>query len=181
MEAGRDKNGGNRWSAGAGISMWLEFHHDLADPANKDPVLRLSTHVTCMAVNNGQTSYDPRFIRDLFPGSDTYQNSALAQLFDVDLDKLDELPEAKYKLFEEVSAINHLTKDDVPVLMTYDSEMDTPISRRSIGIHHPRFGKALREKMDSLGIECEVETGIRPGDARRTKLTMAFVKRHLKP
>ena len=54
-----------------------------------------------MAVNNGQTSYDPRFIRDLFPKSDTYQNSALADLFDVDLTKLDDLPPEKYKLFEE--------------------------------------------------------------------------------
>lgn len=168
-------------SAGAGISLWLGFHDDLADPDNKDPVLRQSTRLTCMAVNNGQTSYDPRFIRNLFPGSDTFKNSALAQLFDVDLDQLDELAEAKYKLFEEVSAINHLTKDDVPVLMTYDSEMDTPISSRSIGIHHPRFGKALKDKMDPLGIECHVETGIRPGDARRSNLTLAFVKAHLKP
>ena len=168
-------------SAGAGISLWLGFHDDLADLDNEDPVLRQSTRLTCMAVNNGQSSYDPRFIRDIFPGSDTYQNSALAELFDVDLRKLDALSEEKYKLFEEVSAINHLTKDDVPVLMTYDSEMDTPISSRSIGIHHPRFGKALKEKMDSLGIECRVESGIRPGDARRTKLTMAFVKRHLAP
>ena len=94
-------------SAGAGISMWLGFHDDLADPGNEDPVLRQSTRLTCMAVNNGQSSYDPRFIRDLFPGSDTYQNSALAQLFGVDLRKLDDLPEEKYKLFEEVSAINH--------------------------------------------------------------------------
>ena len=38
-----------------------------------------------MAVNNGQSSYDPRFIRKLFPESDTYMNSALAELFDVNL------------------------------------------------------------------------------------------------
>lgn len=37
---------------------------------------------------------------------------ALAKLYDVDLDKLDDLPAEKYKLFEEVSALPHLTKDD---------------------------------------------------------------------
>jgi acetyl esterase/lipase len=168
-------------SAGAGISLWLGFHDDLADPENEDPVLRQSTRLTCMAVNNGQSSYDPRFIRDLFPKSDTYRNSALSQLFDVDLKKLDDLPDAKYKLFEEVSAITHLTKDDVPVLMTYDSDLKTPITSRSIGIHHPRFGKVLKERMDGLGIECRVAAGIRRGDPIRTKLKMAFLKKHLAP
>jgi acetyl esterase/lipase len=167
-------------SAGAGMSLWLGFHDDLADPQNDDPVLRQSTRLTCMAVNNGQSSYDPRFIRDLFPGTDTWTNSALAQLFDVDLSKLDDLAEDKYRLFEEVSAINHLTKDDVPVLMTYDSDMDTPISSRSIGIHHPRFGNALKDRMDELGIECQVHTGFTRTGASRSKLVMAFVKKHFR-
>ena len=78
-----------------------------------------------------------------------------------------------------MSAINHLTADDVPVLMTYDSRMDTPISSRSIGIHHPRFGKALKDKMDRLGIDCRVETGIVRGDPRRAELTADFIKQHL--
>ncbi len=165
-------------SAGAGMSLWLGFHDDLADPDNEDPVLQQSTRLTCMAVNNGQSSYDPRVIRELFPGTDTYKNSALAELFDVDLSMLDNLPVEKYTLFEEVSAINHLTMDDSPVLMTYDSDLETPISSRSIGIHHPRFGKMLKEKMDAFGIECQVHTGFSRTKASRSKLVMAFVKRH---
>jgi acetyl esterase len=165
-------------SAGAGISLWLGFHDDLADPDNEDPVLRESTRLTCMAVYNGQTSYDPRFIRELFPGTDTYKEPALAQLFDVDLSKLDDLPQEKYRLFEEVSALPHLTKDDVPVVLFYASEMDTPITSQGIGIHHPRFGKALKEKMDQLGIECHVYTGAGRGD-EWTTLTMDFLKKHL--
>jgi hypothetical protein len=164
-------------SAGAGISLWLGFHDDLADPDNEDPVLRQSTRLTCMAVYNGQTSYDPRFIRDLFPGTTTYKESALAQLFGVDLNKLDDLPQEKYRLFEEVSALPHLTKDDAPAALFYGSKLDTPITSRGIGIHHPRFGKALKGKMDELGIECEFHTGIRRGDGW-TKLTVGFVKKH---
>lgn len=165
-------------SAGAGISLWLGFREDLADPDNEDPVLRQSTRLTCMAVYNGQTSYDPRFIRDLFPDTTTYKESALAQLFGVDLNKLDELPQEKYRLFEEVSALPHLTKDDVPAALFYASKLDTPITSQGIGIHHPRFGKALQEKMDELGIECEVHTGIPRGEDW-TKLTVGFVKKHL--
>jgi acetyl esterase len=177
IDPGRIASSGG--SAGAGMSLWLGFHDDLADPQNDDPVLRQSTRLTCMAVNNGQSSYDPRYIRDLFPGTDTYTNSALAQLFDVDLKKLDDLPAEKYRLFEEVSALNHVTADDVPVLMTYDSNMDTPISSRSIGIHHPRFGKALKEKMDAVGIECHVEPGVQRDGQKRTNVMMAFIKRQL--
>jgi len=146
-------------SAGAGISLWLGFHEDLADPDNADPVLRQSTRLTCMSVNGGQTSYDPRFIRDLFPGTDTYQHSALAQLFDVDLDRLDDLPDEKYKLFEEVSPINHLTKDDPPAQLSYGGSIDTKVTNQSIGIHHAKFGEALKKKMDALGIRCDVYTG----------------------
>ena len=48
-------------SAGAGTSMWLAFHNDLADPKSDDPVARESTRLVCIAVSNGQSSYDPRF------------------------------------------------------------------------------------------------------------------------
>ncbi len=165
-------------SAGAGISLWLGFHHDLADPSNDDPVLRESTRLTCVAVYNGQTSYDPRFIRDLFPEHDTYRNPALSQLFGIDFDELDQLPEEKYRLFREVSAIPHLSKDDVPVLLTYASDFDTKITNQSIGIHHPRFGKVLKEKMDQLGIDCTIETGVERGSKRNTQLVMAFLNKY---
>lgn len=163
-------------SAGAGISLWLGFHDDLADPKNGDPVLRQSTRLTCMAVVNGQTSYDPRFIRELFPDTDTYKVGALAKLFDMDPNNLDHLPKEKYKLFEECSPITHLTKDDVPALLIYNTTLETPITSQGIGIHHPKFGKALKEKMDALGIECQVETGVRGNEG--AKLTMDFIKKH---
>ncbi len=163
-------------SAGAGLSLWLGFHDDLADSTNADPVLRHSTRLTCMSVFNGQTSYDPRFIRQLLPGTDTYKHPRLAQLFAVDLDKLDELPKEKYKLFELVSSINHLTEDDPPAQLLYAVNLDAPIKNQGVGIHHPKFGQALKERMDKLGIECQLQTrvGRSDGDA----LTFAFIKKH---
>jgi acetyl esterase/lipase len=142
-------------SAGAGLSLWLGFHDDMADPTNRDPVLRHSTRLTCMMVGGGQTSYDPRFIRKLFPNSDTYKHPALAQLFGVDLNNLDTLPEEKIRLFEEVSPINHLTKDDVPALLGY-GPLEQEVTNADIGIHHARFGVVLKERMDALGIRCVV-------------------------
>ena len=51
-------------SAGAGTSLWIGFHDDMADPNNADPVLRQSTRLTCMAVLGAQSTYDPFVIKE---------------------------------------------------------------------------------------------------------------------
>ena len=51
-------------SAGAGTSLWIGFHDDMADPRSDDPVLRESTRLTCMAVQGAQSTYDPRVIKE---------------------------------------------------------------------------------------------------------------------
>ena len=165
-------------SAGAGISLWLGFHDDLADPKNEDPVLQQSTRLTCMVVFEGQSSYDPRFIRDLFPGRDIHKVMPLQKLFDIDPDKLDELPAAKYKLFEEVSAINHVSKGDPPVLLWYGNPMDVAITTQRIGIHHPLLGKVLKDKMDGLKISCEVVAAGKQLDGTPATQTIDFLKDH---
>ena len=60
------------------------------------------------------------------------------------------------KLFEEASPINYVTSDDPPVILFY-AEPDAPLppdAKAGQGIHHPRFGKALKSKLDPLGVEC---------------------------
>jgi acetyl esterase/lipase len=166
-------------SAGAGLSLWLGFHDDMADPDSKEPVKRESTRLTCMAVYNGQSTYDPRVLRELFPGSDTYKHAALQQLYDYDLDKLDEAPPEKIKLFEEVSALTHLTDDDPPALLMYATELDTPVTNQGVGIHHPKLGKLLQQRMQKLDIPCQVVTGVGRGQ-QRAPLTFDFIKKHLK-
>lgn len=166
-------------SAGAGLSLWLGFHNDMADPDSADPVLRQSTRLTCMAVKNAQSSYDPRFIRSLFPGTDTYRAKPQALLFDIDIDQLDALPEEKYRLMEELAPINHVTVDDPPVLLVYESERDAPIVSESIGIHHPRFGYALKEKMDAAGVACEVLPGMDGKEEPQTRAVMDFLRKNL--
>ena len=164
-------------SAGAGISLWLGFHDDLADANSEDPVLRESSRLTCVSVLNGQTSYDPRFIRDLLPGTDTYKHERLAQLFAVDLNMLDDLPKEKYQLFELVSPINHVTKGDPPVHLLYDYNFDAPVKNLSVGIHHPKFGQALKDRMDKLEIVCQLKARVRGSDI--DQLTFDFIKQHL--
>jgi acetyl esterase/lipase len=45
-------------SAGAGTSLWLNVHDDMADSLAVDPVLRQSTKVCAVYLNNPQSTYD---------------------------------------------------------------------------------------------------------------------------
>lgn len=140
-------------SAGAGISLWLAFHDDLADPKGDDPVARQSTRLTCAAVLGAQSSYDPRWIEKTIGGR-AHEHPALMPFYGLKPDELDS-PKA-HKLYEAASPINYLTKDDPPVFLFYN-EPEGPLpadAKPGQGIHHPKFGTALKEKMDPLGIEC---------------------------
>jgi len=143
-------------SAGAGISQWLAFHEDLADPDSDDPVEQQSTRISCAVAYAAQTSYDPRFIKELF---DTDQvDGALIPFFG--MESAEDVDDPKFHpLFEESAPINHATADDPPVMLFYPQRND-PLPPNSNGgqhIHHPKFGFALKEKLDKLGVECVVK------------------------
>jgi acetyl esterase/lipase len=142
-------------SAGAGISLWLGFHDDLADLKSDDPVARQSTRLTCMGVFGAQSTYDPRVIKKIIGGR-AHEHPALQPFYGLKEDELDS-PRA-HKLYEDASPINHLTKGDPPAWMFYN-EPKGPLpsdARLGQGIHHPNFGTFLKEKMDALKIECVV-------------------------
>jgi len=148
-----ERIGATGGSAGAGISLWLAFHDDLADPDSPDPVARQSTRLACAVVYAAQTSYDPRFIQKLF-NTDQVE-SALIAFFGMESAKDVEDPKF-FPLFEEASPLNHATADDPPVLLFYP-QPNTPLppnSRGSQHIHHPKFGFVLKEKLEELGVEC---------------------------
>ncbi len=143
-------------SAGAGISLWLGYHDDLADSSNADPVLRQSTRLTCMGVVGAQTSYDPRFIK-LLIGGRAHEHVALKPLFGVTSEAELDNPRI-HRLFEEASPLNYVSSDDPPVILFY-SEPNAPLpptAKAGEGIHHPRFGAALKAVLDPLHIECIV-------------------------
>ena len=142
-------------SAGAGISLWVGFHDDLADPQNADPVLRESSRIAAVGSLNGQPTYDPIVIRELVGGR-AWQHPSMYKLFGLrDAEQaLNPTPEQR-RLYQESAAITWLTADDPPVFMAYD-EPDGPLpddAKPGDGIHHPAFGRMLKERMDELGIE----------------------------
>lgn len=142
-------------SAGAGISMWIGFHDDLADPTNSDPVLRQSTRIQAIGTLGGQGTYDPIQIKELIGGR-AWEHPSLFKVYGITTtdEALRPTPE-RQRLYDESSAITHLTKEDPPLYMVY-SEEDGPLpadAKPGQGIHHPNFGRQLKAKMDELGIE----------------------------
>jgi acetyl esterase/lipase len=143
-------------SAGAGIALWVGFHDDLADPASLDPVSRQSSRVQCLGVDGAQTSYDPRFIKALIGGR-AHEHAALRPLFGIKSEADLDSPET-HRRYEEASPLNHASTDDPPVILFY-KEPDKPLpsdAKPGAGIHHPRFGTALKSKLDQLAVECVV-------------------------
>lgn len=144
-------------SAGAGISLWLGFHDDLADPKSEDPIARQSTRIVAAGTQNGQSTYDMRTFREWFGVPNLAPHPALVTLYGVQKESDWETDRVK-KLMTDASAITHLTKDDCPVFMTYGAG-DVPVDEKSspgLWVHHARLGIKLKEAMDKLGLECHV-------------------------
>lgn len=164
-------------SAGGNISLWVALHGDLANPKAADPVLRESSRVACVIAWAGQTSNDPHAIRQLMGGPKT-DHPALLPFYGVQKREELETP-AMRKVEADASAVNHASKDAPPVLLSYGQMIPLPLPETtdwSVVIHHPAFGKMLKDKLDSLGVPCQFYYGnsqMPPGT------DLQFLKKHL--
>ncbi len=137
-------------SAGGCTSLWLAFHDDLADLKSEDPVLRMSTRVTCAAVYSAQTTLEPTVIKEII-GDSALGNSMFNGKYIGS--KKSELNSDKIKeLYKAASPVTYLSKDDPPIWASYSVPRTAPKSVTE-GIHHPNFGIYLKEKMDKLGLQ----------------------------
>jgi acetyl esterase/lipase len=168
-------------SAGAGTSMWLAFHDDLADPAATDPVLRQSSRLVAAGSLDGQASYDLRDWEAIV-GASPYQREAAELLKFYDFDSTDEAatPEAD-RIMKDCSMIGLISQDDPPVVIACAIPNEEPASRGDY-VHHPKHSIALAERCKANGVECRLilhdETaGDRP---RQASLAVDFLLEKLK-
>jgi len=163
-------------SAGAGTSLWIGFHDDMADPKNPDPVLRESTRLSCMAVFGAQSTYDPFVIKE-WVGEAAAKHPALEGFYGLKPEQYD-APDAR-EMFKKAAAITYLSKDDPPVYAYYTEPRGPlpPNAKPGQGIHHINFGLKLKEQMDKLGIECTVRHADEKANSGQE--TVDFFVRHL--
>lgn len=147
-------------SAGACTSLWLAFHDDLADPSSDDPIARESTRLTCAAVSGAQTSLDPKQMKEWMPNSN-YGSHAFGIFkdgpkkyvrdFDAFLAKREEIA----PWIAEYSPYALVTSDDPPVYLAYGAAPAMGQEQKD-PTHSANFGVKLQERMNEVGVRCEL-------------------------
>jgi len=144
-------------SAGACSSLWLAFHDDLAEPQSDDPIARESTRLTCAAITNGQTSLDPKQLKEWTPNS-KYGGHAFGIAADIQK-KLTEFEvflverERLLPWIKEYSPYEQVTRDDPPVGLYYEGAPKMGADARD-PTHTANLGLGLKQKCDAEGVEC---------------------------
>jgi acetyl esterase/lipase len=162
-------------SAGGVISLWLAFHDDLADPASDDPVLRESSRLRCAVVINTPTSLNPGDIEQWIGKEALKHRFFRGAFFGLTPDEA-RSPEAA-KLFIEASPLTYLTADDPPVhAFHFGPKTVAPDISINDAVHHYNFGVNLKQRMDELGLECEL---VHISDVKNGEGGMeAFLRKH---
>ncbi len=144
-------------SAGAGTSLWLAFHDDLADPANPDPVLRESSRIVAAAATGTQATYDllrwKEFLGDA--AAQAGSNTDMPAFYGLKTMQQLETPEGR-KIRADVDMLGLITKDDPPVMMISSSEHNELKSRGAV-LHTPRHAETVKKRCDEVGVPAVVK------------------------
>lgn len=154
-------------SAGAGISLWLGTHDDLADPQNADPVLRESTRVKAVGALSTQATLDmiawgpilqPVTERydDLFGGTDVLTITAALDVTNYLLTFLgvarveDLFSSAGEEYRADVDMLALMDAGDAPIFVhNFTASIDIPLN---LFLHHGLHALAVKNRADEVGL-----------------------------
>jgi len=157
-------------SAGAGTSLWLAFHDDLADPQATDPVLRQSSRLTAAGSLNGQATYDLREWPAVLGKTEFDRPASEWGAFYGFKSEEDGNTAAADKIMKDCSMLGLITKDDPPVAVACGME-DGKVTDRGHYLHHPKHSTAIADRCKENGIEClAVLVDQKPNDATKGKV-----------
>lgn len=140
-------------SAGAGTSLWLAFHDDMADPKNADPVLRESTRLVCAAAASTQFSYDilrwPTLLGE--DNAKKYGDGKDAPaMYGLKTDEELAGPIGQ-KLRADCDMLGLISRDDPPVFVSVTRDAG-PVANRGDYLHHPKHSQAIYDRCRELGV-----------------------------
>jgi len=142
-------------SAGAGTSLWLAFHDDLADPNSPDPVLRQSTRLAAAGSLNGQATYDLREWEPIL-GKSEFQRPQQEAIGFYGFKSVAEAesPEGD-RVMKDCSMLGQITPDDPPVILAC-AQPGGEITDRSHYLHHPKHSTAVGDRCKAAGVTARV-------------------------
>jgi len=154
-------------SAGAGTSLWLAVHPDLADPNSQDEVLRQSSRISAAACLNGQATYDliewERLIYPFQPGWWGGPNEDIE--FYHFKSRSDFQTDEGKKILSDCSMYGLLSPDDPPIFMSCSLPGGEPKDRNHI-LHHPKHVEVIGRKARELGVKFESHLVGDPDDGK---------------
>jgi acetyl esterase/lipase len=167
-------------SAGAGTSLWLAAHDDLADPQSDDPVARQSSRLSAAGCLNGQFSYDLTKWNDVFGVSPEQFGRKPHDFYGLDESAQIDSPEVK-AILADVDMRGLLSEGDPPLFL-FCGNPDKEPTTRGILVHHPKHVLILKERCDALKIPCEpfLTYGPHQGQGSSQDALFAFMLKHLK-
>ncbi len=162
-------------SAGAGTSLWLASHDDLADPASGDPVLRESSRLAAAGCQGTQATYDLlRWEEVVGPFKPEFRRAPDETHAFYHFKSEEDLQTEKGKRIRaDCDMLGLLSKGDPPVFVANRGENIDPRNRGEY-VHHVRHALAIKKRCDAVGVEC-VLAGRDGADAD----VIAFCFRHL--
>jgi len=148
-------------SAGAGTSLWLAFHDDMADPTSDDPVARESTRVLAAAANSTQATYDLKkwesvvFADYGLPFLDLAAQQGLGQrlMSFYGIASFDELDTPEIQAYRaDVDMLGLMSADDPGFYVNNPlSPAVVPTTENAL-FHHAFHARALAERADAVGV-----------------------------
>jgi para-nitrobenzyl esterase len=155
-------------SAGAGSSLWLGTHDDMADPASDDPVLRESTRVKAVGALATQSTYDLlRWEQILLPLTEQFEailggtdiptvaaavgatNYLLTFLGVANLNDIYTAENAAYRA--NVDMLGLMDAGDAPIFVhNYETGLGDLLN---LFLHHGLHALAVKQRADEVGLE----------------------------
>ena len=150
-------------SAGAGTSLWLGFHDEMADEDNRDPVLRESTRLKAVGAIETQSTYDlVRWTTDIFweysitfemvffllPSAEQLLNSfyGIDTFEDIYSDKI-----TAYRANVDMLAL--MSDDDAPMYLKNTTVPYALPTDLDAFFHHPNHALFLKDQADAVGLD----------------------------
>jgi hypothetical protein len=155
-------------SAGAGASLWLGTHSDMADPENEDPVLRESTRVKAVGALATQSTYDllvweqvllpiTQSLEGVLGGTDipTVAQAVGATnylLTFLGVDSVDAIYTPENETYRaNVDMLAMMDSGDAPIYVhNYETGFDNLLN---MFLHHGLHALAVKQRADEVGLE----------------------------
>ncbi|MCI1752796.1 MAG: alpha/beta hydrolase [Flavobacteriales bacterium] len=182
-EFGVDKNriGLLGVSAGAGTSIWLGVHDEMADPNSSDPVAKESTRVQAVAAINPQSTYDMLAWDDIFgpvynkrPSEDTRMQQEIARFYGLSSFNQVQTPDMVAER-ANLDMPRLMDKSDPPMWLNTD-KANVPPDKMGILLHHPLHVKTLAEAASAAGISVEASAAGMSQMGTKEPFTTFFIR-----